>query len=288
MSFYDTEEGQRVLDLENQITTLSANIYAAEYQWLCLLAQFDELEGWCGKGIKSFAHWLNWKCGISLVAGREKVRVARKLGLLPLISKAMSEGRLSYSKVRAITRIATAENEQDLLYIAENGTAEHLEKTVRLFRRAKAAIDSDVDSSQANQQNDMKYLTYYYDTDGSLVLDTGLGELQSEEQIPIEVGGVDYVYDDGGIIDQVGRDSLLLRMVTQTIRAGGVDERVASPTAGQSLHGSAGEVGDFRVSATEMREESRLADVWIAREDDESEPLTKRRLHDPSSLVMSL
>ncbi len=60
---------------------------------------------------------------------------------LPLISKAMSEGRLSYSKVRAITRIATAENEQDLLYIAENGTAEHLEKTVRLFRRVKLVID---------------------------------------------------------------------------------------------------------------------------------------------------
>jgi len=136
MSYYETAEGKRVLDLENQITTLSANIYAAEYRWLCLLAQFDELEGWCGKGIKSFAHWLNWKCGISLTAGREKVRVARKLGELPLTSKAMSEGRLSYSKVRAITRIATAENEQDLLYIAKNGTAENLEKTVRLYREA--------------------------------------------------------------------------------------------------------------------------------------------------------
>jgi hypothetical protein len=170
MSYYDTAEGKRVLELENQITTLSANIYAAEYQWLCLLAQFDELEGWCGKGIKSFAHWLNWKCGISLVAGREKVRVARKLPELPLISKAMSEGRLSYSKLRAITRIATAQNEQDLLYIAQNGTAEHLEKTVRLYRQAKDAVDSDVDSNQANQQHETKYLTYYYDIDGSLVI----------------------------------------------------------------------------------------------------------------------
>jgi hypothetical protein len=85
MSFYDTAEGQRVLQLEDEITRLSAHIYAAEYRWLCLLAQFDELEGWCGNGVKSFAHWLNWKCGISLAAGREKVRVARKLGLLPLL-----------------------------------------------------------------------------------------------------------------------------------------------------------------------------------------------------------
>jgi hypothetical protein len=191
MSFYDTVEGKRVLDLENQITRLSANIYAAEYQWLCLLAQFDELEGWCGNGIKSFAHWLNWKCGISLAAGREKVRVARRLGELPLISKAMSEGRLSYSKVRAITRIATAQNEQDLLYIAENGTAEHLEKTVRLYRQAKAAVVSDVDSIQANQQHEMKYLTYYYDIDGSLVINARVPAEQGAQLIKALEAGTD-------------------------------------------------------------------------------------------------
>jgi hypothetical protein len=191
MSYYDTAEGKRVLDLENQITTLSANIYAAEYQWLCLLAQFDELEGWCGKGIKSFAHWLNWKCGISLAAGREKVRVARKLPELPLISKAMSEGRLSYSKVRAITRIATAQNEQDLLYIAQNGTAEHLEKTVRLFRQAKAAVDSDVDSNQANQQHETKYLTYYYDIDGSLVINARMPAEQGAQLVKALEAGTD-------------------------------------------------------------------------------------------------
>lgn len=172
MSFYHTAEEKRVLDLENQITKLSANIYAAEYRWLCLLSQFDELEGWCGNGIKSFAHWLNWKCGISLAAGREKVRVARKLPMLALISKAMSEGRLSYSKVRAITRVATAQNEQDLLYIADNGTAEHLEKTVRLYRKAKAGIESELDASRANQQHESKYLTYYYDTDARMDIRT--------------------------------------------------------------------------------------------------------------------
>jgi hypothetical protein len=193
MSFYDTIEDKQVLQLEDEITRLSANIYAAEYRWLCLLAQFDELEGWCGKGIKSFAHWLNWKCGISLAAGREKVRVARKLGGLPLISKAMSEGRLSYSKVRAITRIATAENEQDLLYIAENGTAEHLEKTVRLYRQAKAGIDSSIDSSQANQQHEMKYLNYYYDTDGSLVINARVPAEQGAQLIKALEAGTDLI-----------------------------------------------------------------------------------------------
>lgn len=196
MSFYDKTEVKRILDLEAEITRLSANIYAAEYRWLCLLAQFDELEGWCGDGIKSFAHWPNWKCGISLAAGREKVRVARRLGELPLVSKAMSEGRLSYSKVRAITRIATAENEQDLLYIARNGTAEQLEKTIQLYRKSKAGVDSNLDSSHANQQHEMKYLTYYYDTDGSLIINGRMPAEQGAQLVKALEAGTDFIFTE--------------------------------------------------------------------------------------------
>jgi hypothetical protein len=63
--------------LEASITTLAANIAAATWQWLALIAEFDRREGWAGAGIFSCAHWLNWKCGIALGAAREKVRVAR-------------------------------------------------------------------------------------------------------------------------------------------------------------------------------------------------------------------
>jgi hypothetical protein len=103
----------------------------------------------------------------------------------------MSEGRLSYSKVRAITRIATAQNEQDLLYIAKNGTAEHLEKTVRLYRQAKAGVDSSIDSSQANQQHEMKYLNYYYDIDGSLVINARVPAEQGAQLLKALEAGTD-------------------------------------------------------------------------------------------------
>ena len=63
-------------NLENEITELAAHLNAATYRLLTLIGEFDERGGWHGAGLKSCAHWLNWKCGIDLGAAREKVRVA--------------------------------------------------------------------------------------------------------------------------------------------------------------------------------------------------------------------
>jgi hypothetical protein len=83
---------------------------------------------------ESCAHWLNWKCGIGLGAAREKVRVARALEQLPQVAAAMAEGRISYFKVREMTRVANTSNESFLLNIARCGTASHVEEVVRGYR----------------------------------------------------------------------------------------------------------------------------------------------------------
>ncbi len=100
-----------------------------------MIAEFDRRQGWGDDGVRSCAHWLNWRCGISLVAAREKIRVAHALGKLPKTREAFSTGVLSYSKARAITRIGTAHNEDTLLSFARYGTASQLDKTVRLYRQ---------------------------------------------------------------------------------------------------------------------------------------------------------
>jgi hypothetical protein len=102
--------------LEQELTTLAAHLNAGNYRFLEILAEFDRRGGHVGWGIASCAHWLQWKCGISLIAAREKVRVARALPELPLIADAMRRGVLSYCKVRALTRIATKENESFLAH----------------------------------------------------------------------------------------------------------------------------------------------------------------------------
>lgn len=127
--------------LADKITLLAGQINAANYRFLKLVGEFDRLEAWAGYGIRSCAHWLNWKCGISFGTAREKVRVARAMESLDGISTAFSTGEISYSKVRAMTRVATASNEEYLLMIAQYGTAEQMEKLTKTFRTVSCYED---------------------------------------------------------------------------------------------------------------------------------------------------
>src|SRR5688572_6400121 len=164
-------------DLVTEITTLAGHLNAANARFLALLAELDRRRGWAEWGVKSCAHWLNWKCGITLGAAREKVRAARALDGLPRIASEMAAGRLSYFKVRELTRVATPANEDYLLNIALHGTASHVESVVRGYRRA---LDAEELSREAIQQRDQGFL-YYTGGDGSLVI---------RGKLPAEIGAL--------------------------------------------------------------------------------------------------
>jgi hypothetical protein len=152
--------------LEDQITELAAHIHAATCRFLELICEFDERGGWSGPGLRSCAHWLNWKCGLSMGAAREQVRVAHALKKLPQISAAFRAGEVSYAKVRALSRVATPANEEYLLMIARHGTAAHMERLVRNYRRVKRieALEAE------NHRHDFRELSYYQDDDGCWML----------------------------------------------------------------------------------------------------------------------
>jgi hypothetical protein len=118
--------------LADRIAESAASIDAAIHRLLTDLRRFDLVQGWERQGALSLAHWLGWRCGISLGASREKVRVAHALAELPRIDEALRLGQVSYSKVRAMTRVATASNEEQLLALARSSTAAQLEKICRL------------------------------------------------------------------------------------------------------------------------------------------------------------
>src|SRR5204862_4778172 len=126
-----------IIELEclgDHIAELSAHLDAATARLLDLIREFDARGGW-GNGFRSCAHWLTWRIGLDLGAARERVRVARALGTLPLLARALARGELSYSKVRALTRVATPETEEQLLAFGRTGTAAHVERLVRGWRR---------------------------------------------------------------------------------------------------------------------------------------------------------
>src|SRR5690606_12745222 len=98
-------------ELDDAIRRLASRLDAIGYRMLLLIREFDDRYGWAKWGFKNCAEWLSWRVGIGPSAAREKVRVAHALRSLPAISEAFEKGRLSYSKVRALTRVANASNE---------------------------------------------------------------------------------------------------------------------------------------------------------------------------------
>ena len=161
--FYpDNERVIKLNHLADNITELVAHLDAGTFRLLKLICEFDKDEGWEGSGIRSCAHWLNWKCGMSMGSARERVRVARALPELPGISAAFCKGKVSYSKVRAMTRVATAKNEAALLQVALHGTASHVETQVRLYRKTKR-IEA---LEEENLRHGHRELTWYVDDDG--------------------------------------------------------------------------------------------------------------------------
>src|SRR3954469_8908185 len=140
----DTEHpsGSPLPELAWAITAGAVRLAAATAAWLRLVAEFDERNGWFGVGIRSCAEWLAWQCGLAPGTAREHVRVARALRVLPRIEAAFAAGRLSYAKVRALTRIAAPDCESALLEFALSATASQTERFCREWRR----ID-DVDSA---------------------------------------------------------------------------------------------------------------------------------------------
>ena len=158
------DRGAQLARLGDRIAELSARIQAATHELLVLIREFDEQEGW--DGCLTCAHWLSWRAGLSPGAAREHVRVARALGELPKLSDAMRRGRVSYSKVRAVTRVATPENEQALLDVALAGTAAHVERIARAWRR----IDRNVEQAEERRRDASRGLRTWVDEDGMVVV----------------------------------------------------------------------------------------------------------------------
>jgi hypothetical protein len=153
--------------LGEEITLLAGQLNAGSYRLIKLIGRFDDCKAWHGGGsVSTCAHWLNWKCGIAMGAARERVRVAHCLQNLPLIDASFASGEISFSKVRAMTRVATPENEDYLLMIAQHGTASHVEQVVRKYRNVCSANEDRAEL----EQEDKRQCVYYQQDDGSWVI----------------------------------------------------------------------------------------------------------------------
>ena len=138
-------------DLDKAIVGLSARINAATYELLVLIRQFDERAGWLRWGLGNCAEWLHWRCDLSMNAAREKVRVAHSIKTLPAVAAAFSSGELSYSKVRAMTRVVGPHNEEDFVTFALQTTTARVEERCRELRCGRADSTESANRAFANR-----------------------------------------------------------------------------------------------------------------------------------------
>jgi Domain of unknown function (DUF222)/HNH endonuclease len=244
----ETETADRVPELagvalerlEREITELAAHINAATCRWLLLVGEFERRAGWAEWGCRSCAHWLSYRCGLSPAAGREQVRVARSLGGLAAIRAAFGRGELCYSQVRALTRIATPETEDDLITVARHATAGQLEVIVRAYRGLLAT----------GAAPERRYLRCRHDDDGSLLI---------EARLPA---------DEGALVLaalEAGRDAI---RAGRAPRSGEADDVAAGPgdtpdpgdasdaraAAAEAASAETTQIGDSATEGSERRE----------------------------------
>jgi hypothetical protein len=174
--------------LEAQICELAGHLTAATCRFLLLVGDFDARRGWESWELPSCGAWLAWKCQLAPGTAREQVRVARALRDLPVIRSGFAAGRLSYAKVRALTRIATPATEEGLAELAEPMTGGQLERFVRAHRTVTRANDQ---SARVARR-----LTWRIDDeDGSLAMTVRLPALEGQvlvQALRAAVGDLDH------------------------------------------------------------------------------------------------
>ena len=162
-------------DLEEDLLSSWRAVSQATHQFLVLLGEFDLRQGWRAWGAADCADWLNLKCGITRNTAQEKVRVARVLGALPQIAEAFKRGDLSYSKVRALTRVASEIDETDLLDYALGATAAQVEGYCRRLRNGNE--DSTTAAQHAHRGRSLSR-TFREDGSGTLSVELPREELE--------------------------------------------------------------------------------------------------------------
>ncbi len=137
-----------IVELEDRVQYCAAQLAADTARWLLMVAELDRREAFLLWECQTMAHWLSWKCGVSLHTGRQQVRVARALESLPLVQAGFLAGRLSFSKVRALTRLVMKpELEAELVEMAQTATAAQLDQIASAYLRTTRGDNPEHDAN---------------------------------------------------------------------------------------------------------------------------------------------
>lgn len=187
------------VDVSEQIKVLVQAVDRGTCQLLLLLPAFDRQMGWSANGYRSCTAWLNAQCGMSPSAANDRLRAGYALEKLPVIRQLFELGELSWSKVRALTRIATPENERELASRALEQSASEIERSVRRYRFVQTQADINTEDDLAERQYQNRYLNYWFDDRGMVRVHGALPPLEGAAFMKSLARAEDVLYHEAGI-----------------------------------------------------------------------------------------
>ena len=220
-------------ELRRAVTRMAAHINLADWRFIKLIAAMERTRGWREGGYCNLGNWLDHRCGLGPCAARERIRIGRALAKLPRIDEAFRDGVISYSKVRAITRVATPETDAMLLAIAEGSSAAQLESLVRTYERVGA------DDRECASSEQRRSLSWYYE-DGMLVITAAV----PAERGALVIKALQQVVDGG----KDEREAYYESRLAATCRQG-----TAGPAAHEDVEGIGRAEGGFGAGAATAR-----------------------------------
>lgn len=140
----------------------AADVAAATSRWLMILAELVTRGVWAEQGARTPTQWLSWAVSMGESTAREHIRVALRLRRFPKVAKLFAAGEISYSKVRAITRL-DPKLEDQLLEYATYATGAQLERIVRGYRSVEDAAPGEQEDPWVRRQ-----LIWRQEPDGTL------------------------------------------------------------------------------------------------------------------------
>ena len=251
--------------LEDAIATLATQQDMVEHRLLTLIRDLDHRQRCRAHGLATTAAWLGWRIGLGVVAAREKVRVANALGQLPNIDAAFAKGEVSYSKVRAMTRIATPENEARLLYLATQGTAAQLEVICRGVARMQPSSAPEAGA---------RWLRVHADTDGMVRIELRL----HADEAKLLLNAVDLARDDSAEAP-LDRVDGLLRVADGFLaspdhgRTGGDRTQLIVTVGPNALGDTSARIEDAPLSAATLARVACDASLTVVTVDADGDPL---------------
>ncbi len=137
-------------------------------------ADFADSDEWAISGCSTASRWIAATLDVAPRTANEWIRIGRCLRALPALTEALTDRRLSFSKVKELTRSATPTNERDLVAIAERTPAAQLGRHIAAWLQ-RHEPENVIDA----QQHEARSMRWSVEPDGTVLITTRLPPVEA-------------------------------------------------------------------------------------------------------------